>query len=531
MRYLARAVAGSLVAMSAVLLPWATTAQERYDLLLRNGLIVDGSGAAPFRGDVGIRGDQIARVAPAIDAAAGRVIDVGGEAIAPGFIDIHTHAIRGIFDVPTADNYIRQGVTSIMEGPDGSSAVPLGPFLQKLDALQKSINIGSFVGQGSIRAAVVGLDDRPATAAELERMRRLVEQAMRDGGFGLSSGLFYVPGSFTPIDEVVELARVAAKFGGMYVSHMRDETTFVVDAVGETIFIGERGGLPTQVTHHKIVGQRNFGRSVDTLRLIDEARARGVDATLDVYPYTASANDFHASMVPAWAQAGGRDRMLERLQDPATRARIKGETVRVLIEERGGGDLSRVQISRCRTLTGMAGKTLAEITRERGLTPTVENGAETALWLVAQDECGGIYHALGPDDLDRIIRHPFAMIASDGEVTRFGVASPHPRSYGTFARVLSEFVRERRLLTLQEAVRKMSALPAARLGITDRGLVKEGMKADLAVFNPARVKDLATFDKPHQYAEGFSRVIVNGSMAFEAGRMTDARSGRVLRKR
>jgi dihydroorotase/N-acyl-D-amino-acid deacylase len=526
---IARMAAGALIAAGVALLP-LLSAQERYDLLLRNGLIVDGGGGAPFRGDVGIRGDRITRVAPSIDAAASRVIDVGGQVVAPGFIDIHTHAIRGIFDVPTADNYIRQGVTSIMEGPDGSSPVPLGPFLQRLDALQKSINIGSFVGQGSVRAAVVGLDDRPATAAELERMRSLVEQAMKDGGFGLSSGLFYVPGSFTPTEEVVELARVAARFGGMYVSHMRDETSRVVDSVAETILIGERGGLPTQVTHHKVVGQPNFGRSVDTLRLIDQARARGVDATLDVYPYTASSNDFHASMVPQWAQAGGRRQMLARLKDPATRARIKAETVRVLIEERGGGDISKVQISRCRTLTAMAGKTLADITRDRGAAPTVENGAEAALWLVEQDECGGIYHALGPDDLDRIIRHPVAMIASDGEVTRFGVASPHPRSYGTFARVLSEFVRERRILTLPEAVRKMSALPAARLGIADRGAIKEGMKADVSIFDPARVKDLATFDKPHQYAAGFSRVIVNGSIVFEDGRMTAARPGRVLRK-
>ena len=516
-----------LVLLVAAIVP---SAQERYDLLLRNGLIVDGTGGAPYRGDVGIRGDRIARIAPAIDAAAARTIDVGGDVIAPGFIDIHTHASRGIFDAPTADNYIRQGVTTIMEGPDGTSPVPLGPFLARLAALPKSINIGSFVGQGSVRAAVVGLANRPATPAELERMRALVDEAMRDGAFGMSSGLFYVPGTFTPTEEVVELARVVARRGGMYMSHMRDEASRVVNSVAETIVVGERGGLPAQISHHKIVGQPNFGKSVETLRLVDEARARGVDVTLDLYPYTASSNQLAASMVPPWGQEGGREQMLARLKDPATRARIRAETVRILIDERGGGDPKNVQIARCPALPSMAGKTLADIMRERNTAATVENAAETALWLVEQDDCGAIYHALGPDDLNRIIRHPLAMIASDGEVVVFGQAAPHPRSYGTFARVLAEYVRVRRTLTLPDAVRRMAAFPAQRLKLRDRGLLATGKMADVAVFNPATVADRSTFEQPQQYAEGFSRVIVNWVVVFENGTMTAARPGQVLRR-
>ena len=237
-----------------------------------------------YRGDVGIRGDVIAAIGPSIGTTAGRTIDAAGNVVSPGFIDTHTHAQRGIFEVPTADNYVRQGVTTVIEGPDGSSPVPLGPFLAKLDALRKSVNIGSFIGQGSIRSAVIGDSNRTATPDEIGRMKALVEQGMTDGAFGMSTGLFYVPGTFTPTAEVVELAKVAGRFGGIHTSHQRDETAKVVESVRETIAIGEEGGLPTQVTHHKIIGKENWGRSAETLKLIDDARARGVDVTSDQYP-------------------------------------------------------------------------------------------------------------------------------------------------------------------------------------------------------------------------------------------------------
>ena len=299
----------------SVALAWTATAQApRYDLLLRNGRIVDGSGNPWYRADIAIHGDTIVRIALAIDEPAARVIDLKGQVVAPGFIDIHSHARRNIFNVPTADNYVRQGVTTLIEGPDGSSPVPIGPFFAQLEALRKSVNIGAFIGQGSIRAAVMGEVDRKPTAEEMNKMRVLVEQGMKSGAFGLSSGLFYVPGSFSSTEEVTELAKVAGRFGGIYISHMRDEAARVVDSVKETIAIGELGGLPTQVTHHKIIGQSNWGKSVDTLRLIEEARLRGVDASIDQYPYTASSTSIQAALFPAWAQEGGRAQILARLK-------------------------------------------------------------------------------------------------------------------------------------------------------------------------------------------------------------------------
>jgi dihydroorotase/N-acyl-D-amino-acid deacylase len=498
------------------------------DLLLRNGRIVDGTGTPWYRGDVAVRGDTIVQMAPSIDAPAARVIDVGGNIIAPGFIDIHTHARRGIFEVPTAPNYARQGVTTIFEGPDGSSPLPLAPFLQKLDGLRKSLNIGSFVGQGSIRTAVIGNVDRKATPEETEKMRGLVEQGMRDGAFGLSTGLFYVPGTFTPTDEVVALARVAGRFGGIHKSHQRDDAAKVLDSVRETIAIGEKGGLPTQVTHHKVIGRANWGRTVDTLRLIDEARARGVDVTSDQYPYTASSTSIQAALLPAWALEGGRESVIGRLKDPATRARMKAGSAAMIRDERGGGDPKNVQIASCGFDPALAGKTLADVVKQRGMEPTIDNAAEATLWIVEQGGCQGIFHAMSDDDVQRILRHPATMVASDGEVPIFGRANPHPRSYGTFARVLGVYVREKKTLTLEEAIRKMTSFPAARAGLGDRGILRAGMKADLAVFDASAVRDTATFEKPHQYAEGFTHVVVNGQVVVENGEMTEARPGRVL---
>ena len=311
------------ISFLAVFIALACGAQTpRYDLLLRNGRIIDGSGNAWYRGDIAIRGDTIARIAHTIDDPAARVIDLKGQVVAPGFIDIHSHARRNIFNVPTADNYVRQGVTTLIEGPDGSSPVPIAPFFAQLEALRKSVNIGAFIGQGSVRAAVMGEVDRKPTAEEMDKMRALVEQGMKSGAFGLSSGLFYVPGSFSSTEEVTELAKVAGRFGGIYISHMRDEASHVVDSVKETIAIGELGGLPTQVTHHKIIGKAYWGKSVETLQLIEEARRRGVDVSVDQYPYTASSTSIQAALFPAWAQEGGRAQILARLKDQIGRAHV-----------------------------------------------------------------------------------------------------------------------------------------------------------------------------------------------------------------
>jgi dihydroorotase/N-acyl-D-amino-acid deacylase len=499
-----------------------------YDLILRGGRIVDGTASPWYVADLAITGDTIARIAPAITDPAKRVVNVKGLVVAPGFIDIHTHARRGIFEVPTADNYVRQGVTTLIEGPDGGSPVPLAPFLDKVAAARITPNFAMFIGQGSVRSEVMGEVDRPATREELDKMRALVRQGMEQGAFGLSSGLFYVPGAFTPTEEVIELAKVAGALGGIYISHMRDEASGLLESVRETIAIGEKGGLPTQITHHKVVGKKYWGGSTDTLRMLDEARARGVDATIDQYPYTASATSIGAALLPAWANEGGREATLKRLKDPATRAKIKAASVAIIRDERGGGDPKNVSVSACQFDPKLAGQNLAQITQGRGLAVTLENAAETAMWIVEQGGCGGIFHAIGEDDLQRILAHPATMIASDGEVAVFGRNVPHPRSYGTFARVLGLYTRDKKVLRLETAVQKMSALPAQRLGLSDRGVLRQGLKADIAVFDAATIRDTATFEKPHSYAEGVSLVIVNGQVAFEDGKMTASRPGRVL---
>ena len=505
-----------------------TQAQAGFDLVIRNGRVLDGTGAPWFRADIGIKGDTIVRIARNISDPAARVIDVGGAIVAPGFIDTHTHARRGLSQTPTAANYVRQGVTTVIEGPDGSSPVPLAPFFAELEKLQKSVNIGAFIGQGSIRSNVIGSGNRKATPEEIAKMEGLVEQGMREGALGLSTGLFYVPGTFTPTEEVIALAKVAGRYGGIHTSHQRDDAAKVLDSVRETIAIGEQGGLPTQVTHHKVIGKANWGRSVDGLRLIDEARARGVDVTSDQYPYTASSTSISSALIPAWALEGGQQAQRARFDDPVMREKVLVGIAGLIRDERGGGDPKNVQFANGGFDPSLNGKTLADATTKRGLTPPIEHAAETTLWIVQQGGCQGIFHAMSEDDVVRIMRHPGTMIASDGEVPAFGRGNPHPRSYGTFARVLGVYVREKGVLTLEDAVRRMTSFPAARIGLQDRGILRPGMKADIAVFDPARVIDRATFDAPHQYAEGFLWVVVNGQPVFDGKDMTAARPGRVL---
>lgn len=526
---LALVVVGSVVVLSAQV--------PRYDVVIRNARVVDGTGSPWFRADIGIRGDEIAAIARRIDAPSTRSIDAADQVVAPGFIDIHVHAFGGagqpppllpIVEVPTADNYVRQGVTTLITGPDGFSPVPLGPALELAAKTGITPNLGAFIGHGSIRATVFGSVNRAPTAGELEHMRTLAREGMRDGAFGLSTGLFYVPATFSKTDEVVDLATAVGAMGGIHISHMRDEELGVEASVRETIAIGEQGGLPTQVTHHKTIGKAAWGKTVDTLRQIDEARQRGVDVTLDLYPYQASATNISAALMPAWAQEGSRDDILRRLRDPATRRRIMLATIQIILEGRGGGDARNVMVSRCDWNPSLAGQRLDDISVGRGKYRSVEDAADTALWLVESGDCGGIYFAIGEEDIQRVLRHPASMIASDGSVVLFGRASPHPRSYGTFVRVLGRYVRDLKVLTLEDAIRKMSSYPAQRIGLTDRGVLRQGLKADLVMFDPMAVRDMATFEQPHQYPQGVSMVVINGQVAFENGAMTTARPGRIL---
>ena len=501
--------------------------RESYDLVIRGGRVVDGTGNVWMRADLGVRGDRIARIGDLSGAVARRVIDARGLVVSPGFIDPHTHAYRGIFDVPTADNALLQGVTTLTEGNDGNSPFPIAPHLRRIAETGISANWAVFVGQGTIRTAVIGREDRELAPDELDQMRGLVAKAMQEGALGLSTGLFYVPGAFTSTEEVIELAKVSAAYGGIYISHMRDEAQGLLDSVRETIRIGDEAGLPVQMTHHKVVGRDSWGMSADSLALVDAARARGVDITIDQYPYTASQTSITALVSP-WAQEGGSNALIERLRDPETRRRIKQEVIYRIEHGRGGGDPGNVVVGLCAWDRSLEGKSLADILNDREIAVTASNAADLVLEIIERGGARAIYHAMAEQDVERIMRHVATAIGSDGGVSVFGEGVPHPREYGTFARVLGRYVRERGVLTLEDAVRKMSGATAQRLGIRDRGLLREGLFADVAVFDPTRVRDRATFDDPHQYAEGVEYVLVNGVVVVDGGEHTGARPGRVI---
>ena len=507
--------------------------QIAFTLVLEGGTVYDGLGGPPVVADVGFVGDRIGAVGDLSDRKAALRLDVRGLAVVPGFIDIHSHAsgttpeTSGIFARPLAENYLRQGVTTVFGGQDGSSPLPLGPYLDRLEAARAAINFGAFVGHGTIRASVVGEEDRAPTDEELARMETMVERAMEDGAFGLSSGLEYTPGAFATTEELIALARVAGRHGGLYISHIRDEGGRLLESVAEVIRVGEEAGLPAQVTHHKVIGKHRWGRSAESLRLIDEARARGVDVSSDQYPYTASSTGL-TILFPAWSKDGGTEALLARLADPATRARIKADLVKHLDEERGG-DPATVVAANCPWDASINGKSLADLLTERGLPVTLENAADVAMELQEKGGCQGVFHSMSEEDVRRIMRHPYTMISSDGGIPAPGVGVPHPRNYGAFARVLARYVREEHVLTFEEAVRKMTSLPAWRVGLTDRGVLRKGAFADVTVLDPAAVADHATFTDPHQYATGVVYVFVNGRVVFRNDAPTGLRPGRVLR--
>jgi dihydroorotase/N-acyl-D-amino-acid deacylase len=511
----------------------AQPADSSFDLVLAGGRVYDGTGARPRVADVGIAGDRIAAIGDLSDAEAAERIDVSGLAVAPGFIDIHSHATSSswqrsdIRQRPLAESYLRQGVTTALGGQDGGSPLPVGAYLDQLDETGAAINIGLFVGHNTVRGTVMGAVDRAPTTSELERMRALVRQAMDDGAFGLSSGLEYTPGTYADTDELIALTRVTAPYRGLYISHIRNEGGQLIESVEEVIRVAEEAGVAGQVTHHKVVGPDRWGNSAASLRRIEAAQARGVDVTSDVYPYAASSTGL-SILFPSWSREGGSDALNERLADPDTRSRIEADIARHINAERGG-DPSTIVLSRCAWDGTLDGKSLADVLMERGQPVTSSAAAELAMSLQAQGGCRVVLHSMAEEDVRHIMQHPTTMIASDGGIPEPGVGAPHPRSYGTFARVLGHYARDEEVLDLQTAIHKMTGFPAQRLGLAKRGVLREDAIADIAVFDPVAITDQATFAEPHQFATGVLYVLVAGEAVLYEGEVTGARPGRVLR--
>jgi len=519
------------------------------DWCIRNARIVDGSGNPWFRGAVGIRGGRIAAVGDLRAASAERTLDAGDRCLAPGFIDAHTHSDFSLLRFPRAESRISQGVTTEVGGHCGFSPFPVDPdrlelwresssfiagdlswnwrstadFFQRLDAKPLSLNHVPLVGHGAVRAAVMGFDRRTPTPAELGRMQGLVAEAMETGAAGLSSGLAYAPGCYAETEELIALCKVVARHGGLYATHMRNQDAGLLESVAESLRVGREAGLPVQIAHHKAMGEAYWGRVKDSLALVDAARAAGQDVTLDVYPYTAASTTI-TRLLPEWTLEGGVSALLDRLRTPDLRARIlreAGADTSVKWENILVAAMQKPEHAR------YEGMTLAALAAERGKPPL-----EAAVELVLADGApfSTIRFIMAEADVVTVMRHPAVMFGSDGHAMSPALGGkPHPRSYGTFTRVLGHYVRERGVLSLEEAVRKMTAFPAARFGLWDRGLIRPGAAADLVLFDPAAVLDTATFADPHRYSAGIDWVMVRGQLVWRDGQDTGAAAGQVLR--
>jgi N-acyl-D-aspartate/D-glutamate deacylase len=496
-----------------------------YDLLITNARIVDGSGNPWFRGDVAIKDGRVARIGRIEAETATRTIDARGQIVAPGFIDVHTH-VESIYSQPAAENFVRMGVTTLVTGNCGTSTTNVAEFLGRIKEKPLAVNLATLIAHGSVRRRVMGLGDRPPTPEEQTQMEKLVEQGMKDGAVGLSTGLIYVPGTYAKTDEIVSLARVAAKYGGLYATHMRNEGDKVADAIRESIQIGEQAGLPVEISHFKISNKKLWGQSPMTLGLVREARARGLVVTVDQYAYTASSTSLE-SRLPSWLRAGGLDEAKKRLADKATRERAISDTKDAL-KRSGFKDYSFAVVASYGPDKSFNGKSIAEITKQVRKKSDVTSQIEQMLEMYEAGGAGMIYHGMGEDDVRRIMQEPFTMIASDSGVREIDDSVPHPRGYGNNARVLGRYVRELKLISLEDAIRKMTSLPAQTFGFRDRGLIREGFAADIVIFDENTIVDQSTFDKPHQYPLGISYVLVNGQVVLANNQMTETRPGIAL---
>ncbi|TGE10480.1 N-acyl-D-amino-acid deacylase family protein [Hymenobacter fodinae] len=497
------------------------------DVVIRNGRLYDGTGNAWTYGDVAIRAGRIVAVGqlPA-GLTAATVIDAKGLAVAPGFIDVHTHIEDDEVQQPTADNFLYDGVTTVVTGNCGSSRPELGQYFRLLDSLRLSVNVASFVGHGTVRKAVMGRTKRAPTEAELQQMEALVAQAMQAGAVGLSSGLIYVPGTYSRPPEMVRLARVAAHYHGLYATHMRNESDSVTFAIQEALQVAREAGLPLEISHLKLGGQQNWGQADKLLGLIEQARQAGQQVTIDQYPYTASSTSL-STLLPDDVQADGRDSLRVRLQRPKVRAAVEADMLRRL-KRRGLKHFSYAVVASFPPDTSYQGLNIEEINRRRKRPHTARAEAATILELVLQHDAGMVFHGMSEPDVQQIMRYPQNMVASDASIRVWQQGMPHPRGYGSNARVLGHYVRELRVLTLEDAIRRMTSLPAQTMGFTDRGLLRPGYAADIVVFDPATVQDRSTFTQPHQYSVGMKYVLVNGRLTVQEGKHTGVRNGQIL---
>jgi N-acyl-D-amino-acid deacylase len=524
------------------------------DLRIDGATVIDGTGTAGARTDVGVRDESIVAIGDLSREHAGRSLNASGKVLAPGFIDMHSHSDWRLWENRRAESKIRQGVTTEVVGNCGFSPAPVAPeFLQELrgfalnipqgldfswrtfgdylDAFDRgglALNVAHLVGHGTLRVAAMGFANRAPTAAELSRMQKLMADAMEDGAFGMSTGLIYAPGSYAQTEEIVQIARAAARRRGFYASHMRGEGATLLDAVKEAITVGREADIPVQISHLKAAGRPNWGKVADALALIDAARLEGLDVLCDAYPYTASSTSLR-TLLPDWALEGGVDALLARLRDSGGRAAIRDALTTTRTESmamRVGWD--NIMLVGMKERREAEGKRLSEVAAARRRDP-----AETLLDLLVEEGGRGsvILFQMDEGDFRRALAHPAVMVGSDGSsLTPVGATTkPHPRSYGTFPRVLGHYARDERTITLPQAVHKMTALPARRLGLRDRGVIRVGARADLVVFDPKHVIDVATYDDPHRYPVGVEQVIVNGRLVIKDGEHTGSMPGRVLR--
>jgi N-acyl-D-amino-acid deacylase len=506
---------------------WAGTAlgAQTFDLLIRGGYVVDGTGMPWMKADVGIAADRIVSVGKLANASASQVIDATGLFVAPGFIDGHSHAWPALGEAATAaaEPLLLQGITTVFVNPDGGGPTDLAAQRRALLKYGLGVNVAQLIGHNSVRAEVLGNADKAPSVEELRRMQALVRRGFENGAFGFSAGPFYTPGTFSKTEEHIALAQIAAEFDGFYTSHIRDEADYnlgVVAAVDEVIRVAREAQLPGIVTHIKVLGPRVWGRSGEIIKRIDAARADGVEVFADQYPYEASSTGLTAALVPAWAQEGGAAALKGRLANAELRSRIRREMLENL-ERRAGA--SNLQIRSFRANPAFEGRRLDAIARDRLIEPV-----DAALEIISAGGAQIVSFNMQESDIRAFMIQPWTMTCSDGQLTTLGEGVPHPRSYGPFPRKLRRYVVEEKVLTLERAIHSMTGLPAAVFRVHDRGVLRAGALADLVIFDLAAVRDRATYAEPHQLSEGMRHVLVNGHPALTDGKVTPARHGRAL---